>query len=158
LSSGEEISPGVRLYFDQAAEATLTVDSKTDHSLSPPDYLNTLGLNFTESSGWAWLEVDLQWGELSTAERFQLSLYAQPSRSVEVQARLRLPRQGGEPQDYPFANIELGVDDRNAVESGDISIPDLIEFDTREKPQFLLFLDISSDLSILINYLNVYFA
>jgi len=158
IHSGREIGAGVRLLYDSADEATFTVDPKQDHSVSPPDHLNTLKLSFNGSSGWAWFELELEWGELSAAERFQASLYCQPSRPVIFQVKLRLPRKDGHPQELSLANFELAPDDRNAIGSGTMALPDFVELDTSSRPKLLLLFEIGSDLTLSMHYFNVYFA
>ena len=158
LHSGQEISQGVRVRFDEGTAIELTVDPKPDHTHSPETYLNTLKLHITGSSGWSWFEIDLEWGELTSAERFQFSIFAQANRRVGLQAGLRYPRRGLDPVEQIFTTLELSPDDRNAIASGELSVPDLVEFDTSARPQLLLFFETESELTITIHYLNVYFA
>ena len=110
-----------------------------------------------QASGWE-LEIDLEWNDLSLANRFQLSLYARPSRSVAASAALRLPQKGRLPAEIKIADFELSSDDRNALVSGDLVMPDFVDLDTFQKPQLLLTFGTESDLSMIIHYFNVYFA
>jgi len=155
---GDEISPGISVSFEPDARLTLSVEPKTDHSLSPIDYLNVVSLNFAGSSEWLAIEVALEWNDLSLAQRFQLSMYARPTRTTACELAIRFPRKLSNPIEIKCADFELSSDDRNAVVSGDVTIPDFIDLDTTRKPQLLLFFNAESDLSINIHYLNVYFA
>jgi peptidoglycan/xylan/chitin deacetylase (PgdA/CDA1 family) len=155
---GQEISPGVVLSFDEDARVVLTIEPKTDHSLSPDVYLNTVALAFTGASEWLELRVALQWSDLSMAQHFQLCLYAQPSRSVACDVMLRLPRKSGDPLDLGFAGFELHSDERNAVLSGDLRMPDFIELDTSRDPALIISFSAQTELSLALHYLNVYFA
>lgn len=158
IKSGDEISPGIAVTFDPSAQLTFSVEPKVDHSLSPNDHLNVVSLNFTGSSEWLALEVSLDWNDLSLAQHFQLCLYARPSRWVECEAAIRFPRKPQDSLETTFTTFELSGDDRNAVVSGDLTMPDFIDLDTTRKPQLLFFFSSESDLSIAIHYLNVYFA
>jgi peptidoglycan/xylan/chitin deacetylase (PgdA/CDA1 family) len=155
---GEEISPGIALSFADAASVTLTVEPKLDHSQSPESYLNRLALVFTGRSEWLELRVAVDWSDLSLAEHFQLCLFAQPSRSISCDAMLRLPRKSGDPLDLGFASFELHPDERNAVLSGDLRMPDFVELDTRRNPTLIFSLDAQNDLSLVLHYMNLYFA
>jgi peptidoglycan/xylan/chitin deacetylase (PgdA/CDA1 family)/SAM-dependent methyltransferase len=155
---GEEISPGIVLSFAEDARAVLTIEPKADHSLSPDTYLNTVALALTGSSDWLELRVALDWRDLSLAQHFQLCLYAQPGRPVACDALLRLPRKSGDPLDLGFASFELHADERNAVLSGDLRLPDFIELDTDRKPTLILSFSTQNELSLVLHYLNVYFA
>jgi hypothetical protein len=155
---GEEISPGIALSFADNARVALTVEPKLDHSLSPDNYLNRLSLAFTGASEWLELRVALDWSDLSLAERFQFCLFAQPSRSVTCDALLRLPRKSGEPLDLGFASLELQPDERNAVLSGALRMPDFIALDTRRNPTLIFAFDAQNDLSLVLHYINLYFA
>jgi len=155
---GEEISPGIVLSFADDARVALTVEPKLDHSLSPESYLNKLSLVLTGSSEWLELRVALDWSDLSLAEHFQLCFYAQPSRSVSCGGVLRLPRKSGEAIDLSFASLELHPDERNAVLSGDLRMPDFIELDTSRNPTLIFAFDARNDLTLVLNYINLYFA
>jgi peptidoglycan/xylan/chitin deacetylase (PgdA/CDA1 family) len=155
---GEEISPGIVLNFADNARVALTVEPKVDHSLSPDSYLNKLSLAFTGSSEWLELRVAVDWSDLSLAEHFQLCLYAQPSRSVSCGAVLRLPRKSAEPFDLGFANFELHPGERNAVLSGDLRLPDFVELDTGRNPSLIFSFGTENDLSLVLHYINFYFA
>jgi peptidoglycan/xylan/chitin deacetylase (PgdA/CDA1 family)/SAM-dependent methyltransferase len=157
-AAGEEIGPGIVLSFAEGARVAVTVEPKIDHSLSPDGYLNRLSLAFTGSSEWLELRVTAGWGDLSLAERFQICLYAEPSRSVSCDALLRLPRKSGEPLDLAFASFELQPDERNAVLSGDLRMPDFIELDTGQNPTLIFAFGTEDDLSLTLHYINVYFA
>lgn len=156
--SGEEISPGVTLNFDETAQLTLTIEPKADHSLSPDTYLNTVGLTLTGASEWLELRVAVDWRDLSLAERFQLCVYARPSRSVSCGAALYLPRKSGDPVEVNCGAFELQPADRNAVISGDLRMPDFIELDTERQASFALSFDTDTDLRLVFDYLNIYFA
>ncbi len=155
---GEELGPGIVLSFADNARVALTVEPKVDHSLSPETYLNKLSLVLTGSSEWLELRVAVEWGDLSLAEHFQLCLFAQASRTVACDALLRLPRKSGEPLDLGFASFELHPDERNAVLSGDLRMPDFIELDTRRNPVLIFSFGGQNDLSLVLHYINVYFA
>ena len=155
---GEEIGPGVTIGFDETAQLSLTVEPKADHSLSPDTYLNTIGLTLTGSSEWLELRVAVDWRDLSLAERFQLCLYARPSRAVVCGATLRLPRRSGDPVEVACGTFELQSSERNAVISGDLQLPDFIELDTDQQASFVLSFDAETDLTLVIDYFNVYFA
>jgi hypothetical protein len=126
--------------------------------LSPESYLNKLSLVLTGSSEWLELRVAVDWSDLSLAEHFQLCFYAQPSRSVSCGAVLRLPRKLGEALDLSFASLELHPDERNAVLSGDLWMPDFIELDTLRNPTLIFAFDARDDLSLVLHYINLYFA
>jgi peptidoglycan/xylan/chitin deacetylase (PgdA/CDA1 family)/SAM-dependent methyltransferase len=158
LESGQSITPHVELFFNKADEATLTFDVKTDHVHSPPNYLNLLKLDFVGSAGWAWFEVELEWGELANARNFQIGLYAQANRTTEFNAALILPTRNGEFNRISLANLELRPDLRNALGAGDLTVPDFINFNVAARPKLQLLFDIDSDLSLLLHYVNIYFA
>jgi peptidoglycan/xylan/chitin deacetylase (PgdA/CDA1 family)/SAM-dependent methyltransferase len=155
---GEEISPGIVLSFADDARVALTVEPKADHSLSPESYLNKLTLTLTGSSEWLELRAAVDWSDLSLAEHFQLCLYAQPSRSVSCDALLRLPRKSGEPLDLGFASFELHPDERNAVLSGDLRMPDFMALDIGRNPILIFSFSAQNDLSLVLHYINLYFA
>ena len=156
--SGEEISPGISLGFEETAQVALTIESKTDHSLSPDTYLNTVGVAFTGPSDWLELRVAVDWRDLSLAERFQLCVYARPSRSVACGAVLRLPRKSGDPIEVDCGAFVLHPADRNAVISGDLRVPDFIGLATDQQAVFAISFDTDADLSLTFDYINVYFA
>jgi hypothetical protein len=158
VEPGQELVPGVQVSFEEGSVVNLWVEPKADHSVSPESYLNTLGISFSGESQWLSLEIALDWADLSLAQRFQVSCYAQPNRSVMGEAGLRLPRKGGEPIETIFASFHLASDERNVTVSGELSLPDFVELDTTQKPHLLVFFDTQGDLSIVINYFNVYFA
>ncbi len=158
LAPGEEISPGIVLRFEEDARVVLTIEPKTDHTLSPDVYLNTVGLAFTGASEWLELRVAVEWSDLSMAQHYQLCLYAQPSRPVSCEALLRLPRKSGDPLELGFASFELQSDQRNAVLSGDLRLPDFIELDTSRKPSLVISFGTESELSVVLHYFNLYFA
>jgi peptidoglycan/xylan/chitin deacetylase (PgdA/CDA1 family)/SAM-dependent methyltransferase len=158
VTPAQEIVSEVQVSFEEGALVTVSVEPKADHSLSPDTYLNTLSLSYSGQSKWLSLEVTLDWRDLSLAERFQVSVYAQPNRGILCEAGLRLPRKSGSPLEIIFASFKLSGDERNAVASGELAIPDFIELDTKQKPQLLLFFDTEEDFSLVIHYLNVYFA
>ena len=158
LPPGTEISPGVRLSFAEGAQVCLTIEPKADHSLSPDTYVNTVELMFSGESPWLALEVTPEWSDLFSAERFQLCLYGRPNRTVSCEAALRLPRLSGSPFEVSLAKFVLRSDDRNAVLSGELPLPDFVELDTGAPPQLLLFFDTEAELSLVLHYLNAYFA
>jgi peptidoglycan/xylan/chitin deacetylase (PgdA/CDA1 family)/SAM-dependent methyltransferase len=155
---GEEISPGIVLGFEEDTRVALTIEPKNDHSLSPDSYLNTVGLALTGASEWLELQAALQWSDLSLARHYQLCLCARLSRSVSCEAMLRLPRKAGEPLDLSFAHFELNSEAPNAVLSGDLHLPDFIELDTSRQPTLILYFGTQRELSLVLHYLNVYFA
>jgi hypothetical protein len=155
---GEEISPGIVLSFADTARVALAVEPKVDHSQSPDSYLNKLSLALTGSSEWLELRVAVDWSDLSLAEHFQLCLYAQPSRSVACDVLLRLPRKSGEPLDLGFASFELQPDERNAVLSGDLRMPDFMYLDTSRDPTLIFSFSAQNDLLLVLHYMNLYFA
>lgn len=155
---GDEISPGIVLTFSETAEVILSIEPKRDHTLSPETYLNTIGLALTGPIEWLSLAVALDWSDLSLAERFQLCLFARPSGSVSCNVALRLPRQFGAPRDLDFATFELHPEDRNAIISGNLTMPDFIELDTTHRPALIFTFETKADLFLVMHYLNVYFA
>jgi hypothetical protein len=155
---GDEIGPGIVLSFDEAAEVTLTVEPKRDHSLSPDAYLNTIELAITGPGEWLSLEVAADWSDLSLAERFQLCLLARPGCPVSCRAVLRLPRKSGDPRELDLAAFELHPADGNAVLSGNLTMPDFIELDTACEPALVFTFGAEAELSLALHYLNLYFA
>jgi peptidoglycan/xylan/chitin deacetylase (PgdA/CDA1 family) len=158
VGPGQEIVSDIQINFQEGANVGITVEPKADHSLSPDTYLNTVAISFAGQSEWLSLEVALEWRELSLAQRFQLCLYAQPSRAVTCEATLRFPTRSETPIEVNLCTFTLQSDERNAIASGDFSTPDFIELDTNEKLHLLLLIDTEADLSMVIHYFNVYFA
>ncbi len=158
VAPGQEIVDDIQIHFEESATVTIEVEPKADHSLSPEVYLNTFGLKFSGESRWLMLDIGLDWNHLSAAGHFQVSLYGQADRHVTCDIALRLPKMNGPPLELPFAALKLGSSERNAVMQGDITLPDFIELNTRENPHLLVFFDTEQDLSLVINYFNVYFA
>ena len=154
----QEIISGTVLSFEHPSTVTLSVEPKVDHSLSPESYLNTIGISFDGESQWRMLATNLEWSELSLAERFQFSIYAHSNRVVSCDLALRLPRRGVPPLEVPLASFVLRPGERNAVASGPLVLPDFIELDTTQSPQFAVFFDTDEDLSLTFHYLNCYFA
>jgi peptidoglycan/xylan/chitin deacetylase (PgdA/CDA1 family)/SAM-dependent methyltransferase len=155
---GEEISPGIVLSFAEDARVTVTIEPKPDHTLSPDSYLNKVALALSGTSEWLELRVAADWSDLAMAERFQLCFYAQPSRSVACHALLRLPRKSGDPLDLGFASFELHSDERNAILTGDLRLPDFIELDTSRNPTLIVSFGTENEMSIVLHYINLYFA
>jgi peptidoglycan/xylan/chitin deacetylase (PgdA/CDA1 family) len=158
VTPGAEISPGIAVSFDEGGRVAVSVEPKTDHSLSPDSYLNTVELDFSGESPWLVLEVALDWKDVASAERFQASLYGRPNRTVSCQLALRLPRHSGAPLEIGLAKFMLRSDERNAVASGEVPMPDFVELDTGATPHLLVFFDTEAALSLIIHYMNVYFA
>jgi peptidoglycan/xylan/chitin deacetylase (PgdA/CDA1 family)/2-polyprenyl-3-methyl-5-hydroxy-6-metoxy-1,4-benzoquinol methylase len=158
LKPDQEIVPGIQISFEAEDSVTLSVEPKADHTLSPESYLNSVGVGFSGVSQWRMIAAALEWKELSLAERFQFSIYARPSRPVSCDLVLRLPRVGKPPLEVPLASLTLRPEERNATISGNIAMPDFIDLNTMETPQFALFFDTDDDLSVVIHYLNCYFA
>jgi peptidoglycan/xylan/chitin deacetylase (PgdA/CDA1 family) len=158
LRSGDEISPGVAVSFNSTAQVTLSVEPKVDHSLSPDTFINALTLNLVGSSERFLMRIALEWHDLALAERFQLSLYARPSRRVACDLALRLPRKAAEPRQVNLVSFEIDDKDGNAVLSGDVTMPDFMDLDTSRSPEMLLCFNAAMDLAIVIHYINVYFA
>jgi peptidoglycan/xylan/chitin deacetylase (PgdA/CDA1 family) len=154
----ESISEGVHVSFEETANLNLLVEPKEDHSLSPESYLNTLRFELSGKSQWFTVYVALDWRELSLAKHFQLSLYAKLNRDVTFEAALRLPKLGNDAHEYMFSAMRLPAHSRQAAKSGEISLPDFINFDVHETPQLVFFFDTKDDLVLDINYLNCYFA
>jgi hypothetical protein len=71
---------------------------------------------------------------------------------------LRLPRKSGQPFDLGFASFEFHPNERNAVLSGDLRMPDFIELDTSRNPTLIFAFGTQDDLSLTLHYINVYFA
>jgi len=158
IQPNQAIIEGVTITFEDTANLSLLVEPKLDHSLSPESHLNTLRFDFSGQTEWLSLNVTLDWREISLAERFQLSLYANSNRSLTCEAALRLPRVGNHAHTYPFSTFALSSQARNAVTSGRLSLPDFIELDTTQAPELAFTFDTREDFSLEINYLNCYFA
>jgi peptidoglycan/xylan/chitin deacetylase (PgdA/CDA1 family)/SAM-dependent methyltransferase len=158
LEPSQEIVEGVIVSFEETANLNLLVEPKLDHSLSPEGYLNTLRFELTGRTEWLSMAVALDWRELSLARRFQLSFYGNSNRAVTCEAALRLPRVGNPSEEIFFSSFTLSSQARNAVSSGELSLPDFIKFDTRQPPELVFYFDISDELSLEMNYLNCYFA
>lgn len=154
----ETVAPDIAVGFDDTSQVQIRIEPKADHTLSPDQFLNTFTLDFAGEGDWLAIEVDVDWRDISLANQFQFCLYAQPNRSVECAGVLRLPRRQGKPFEIAFTNFELSAGDRNYVSSGQLQLPDFIELDTTAQPQLLLTMDTSANLSIVMHYLNVYFA
>jgi hypothetical protein len=118
----------------KAAEVTLTIEPKADHSVSPASHLNTIELAVSGSSEWLELEVTRDRSDLSLSEHFQLSIYARPSRPVSCAAVLRFPHKAGPPVDIGLANFELHDDERNVIASGDLATPTLYSWTRPRSP------------------------
>jgi hypothetical protein len=146
------------LSFAEEASVTVTIEPKNDHALSPEAYLNTVSLALAGKSEWLELRIAVDWSDLSLAEHFQLCLYAHPNRTVSCGAVLRVPRKAGDPLDLGFASFELHADDKNAVLSGDLRLPDFIDLDTARQPTLIFSFGTESDLALVLQYINVYFA
>jgi peptidoglycan/xylan/chitin deacetylase (PgdA/CDA1 family) len=153
-----EFIPGVKLSFDERAQVIFSIEPKVDHTLSPETFMNKIGLDFSGLSEWLSLEVSFEWTDLSLAERFQICLYAEPSRSVNCQVAVRFPRKAGPPLENTLATFDLQTAEGNSMVSGILPVPDFIELNKEEKPQLLLFFDTETDLSLIIHYMNIYFV
>lgn len=158
LASGQEIGPNAEFFFNAAEEATLIIDVKDDHVKSPPDFLNTLTFEFAGSSGWAWMQVALEWGELSSASRYQASLYGETSRATNVSLELKLPQADGSTDGIVLANFVWHPEERNQLASGELRVPDFISVDLKSKPKLQFLFEIDTDISLTLQYLNVHFA
>lgn len=152
------LSPGVHLGFETSAEVRLTVEPKTDHTLSPETCLNTLRLSYSGASRFLSLEAYGSWADFSGAQRYQLGVYAVPDRRVSCRAVLRLPKKGGGFVDQQFSSFELHPNERARNPSGPLLLPEELEMDRERKPQLLIFFDTQSDLELRLDYINLYFA
>ena len=138
---GEHLIEGVRVSFEESANLNLLVEPKMDHSLSPESYLNTLRFELSGKSDWFTVSLAPDWRELSLLKHFQLSLYANSSRDVTFEAALRLPRRGNPPHECMFSVMRLPAHSHHAVKSGEISLPDFINFDVTQAPELVFFFD-----------------
>jgi peptidoglycan/xylan/chitin deacetylase (PgdA/CDA1 family)/SAM-dependent methyltransferase len=158
LDSYAEIGPGIVVGFENTANVLLTVEPKRDHAVSPETHLNTVELAFRGTSRWFSIELVLDWADISSAKRYQISVFARPSRTVSCQMALRLPRKDGQTRDLNVAQFELASEGRNANKSGELQLPDFVELDTQKVPKLLVFFDSKEDLILKLNYMNIYFA
>jgi peptidoglycan/xylan/chitin deacetylase (PgdA/CDA1 family) len=159
LVSYEKLPGGFCVGFEKQARVTLQSEPKSDHSLSPESCVNTLELSLTGPSRWLSLECACEWADLSSAQRFQLGIYATVSRSILGRAILRLPGKDGKAIDEVFSNFELGRDRRNLNKSGELRHLDFVNVDTDKRPTLIIYLETKdmADLTLRLNYLNVYF-
>jgi len=159
LGPYEALAGGLCVGFEKEARVTLEVEPKSDHSLSPENCVNTLEFSFTGPSRWLSLECACEWADISSAQRYQLGIYATVSRTVLGRAILRLPGKEGKNSDEVFANFELSKERRNLNKSGELRKFDFVNVNTEQRPTLLIFLETKDipDLSLKLNYLNVYF-
>jgi peptidoglycan/xylan/chitin deacetylase (PgdA/CDA1 family) len=155
----ETITGGFRVGFEKEARVTLEVEPKLDHSISPENCVNTLKFNLTGPSRWLSLECACEWADMSSAQRYQLGIYATVSRSVPGRAVLRLPGKDGEPIDVVFANFELAKERRNLNKSGELPHVDFMNVNTDQRPILLVDFDTKDkpDIHFQLHYISVYF-
>ena len=159
LSPYEALTGGLCIGFEKEARVTLEVEPKADHGSSPENCVNTLQFNFSGPSRWLSLECPCEWADISSAQRYQLGIYASVSRTVLGRAILRLPGNEGRNSDEVFANFELSKERRNLNKSGELRKIDFANVNTEQHPTLLIFLETKDmpDLTLRLNYLNVYF-
>jgi peptidoglycan/xylan/chitin deacetylase (PgdA/CDA1 family) len=158
LQPYQEISPGVYIGFENSARVHYRVSCKQDHSVSPESFLNTIGLTFQGVSRWLTVEIPLDWGEISMTREFQFSLFAETNRRLWCKLVLRLYSKPTGFKDITLAELNISQSHRCDVAGGEMTIPDLVDIDTSQKPRLLIFFDPTSDLSIKINYIGCYFC
>jgi len=154
----QQISPGVHFGFEDSSSARLIVRPKQNYTASPETCLNSLDIAFSGASRWFTLEAMCSWTELAAAERYQLSLTAEPDRAIRCQAVIRLPQRDGSFSDHGFASLELQPGRRAAVSAGELKLPDLGTADTSKAPMLLLFFGTEDALRLRLDYINIYFA
>jgi hypothetical protein len=118
-----------------------------------------LTFDFSGQSRWLSLETQCEWTDLSSAQQFQLGLYATVNRDIVSRAMLRLPTRDSKYVDQQLATFELAQGRRNVNRSGRLELGDFARLDTDRRPQLLLFFDTKdvSQLELKLNYVNVYF-
>jgi peptidoglycan/xylan/chitin deacetylase (PgdA/CDA1 family)/SAM-dependent methyltransferase len=151
------IGLGIELRCEDGAEVRLTMEPKTDHALSPETYLNVMRLDLVGPTVVS-LVVPLAWSDLQLGERFQLNFCAQPTQPLSCCAELTLPDRTGGLRPVTLSNFHLFPEQRNAMVNGDLRLPDFIELDTSRSAELIIYLNAESDLTIILHYLNVYFA
>jgi peptidoglycan/xylan/chitin deacetylase (PgdA/CDA1 family) len=154
----QKLAPGVLIGFERDATVNLTVEPKLDQTVSPPECLNTLNLDYSGTSRFLTLEADAVWSEIAIAERYQLTVCAEPDRRVDCLAKLRLHRKEGGFHDLTFSEFDLQPGLKTARQSGALKLPDLTEYDTTRPPRLLIFFDTKRDMKLEFNYINLYFA
>ena len=71
---------------------------------------------------------------------------------------IRLPKRAGGFVDTALAQFKLTTSRSHANCAASPDLPDMLEIDTNKSPRLLLFVDSHSELSIKINYMNIYFC
>jgi peptidoglycan/xylan/chitin deacetylase (PgdA/CDA1 family) len=154
-----QLSSDVLLFFEEGARVTLEIEPKLDHSLSPENCVNSLEFNFTGPSRFLQLRFDCEWVDFSSAQRYQLGIYATVSAKVLGRATLALPEKGGKVMYVVLTSFELGTEHRNFNKSGDVPNIDYINLNTEQRPTLIVSLDTTGmpDFNFKLNYLSVYF-
>jgi hypothetical protein len=154
----EPIAPGIALGFEQTASAMLKVHRKRFQTVSPETCLNTLEFRFSGASRWLTLEAEIPWSEFAGAERYQLNISAEPDHPINGRVVLRLPQREGGDIDHDIAGYFLAPGRQSSAASGELKLPDINSADTARKPLVLFFFDLRQELTILVHYINLYFA
>jgi hypothetical protein len=155
----EPLASGIRVGFEKGARVTLEVEPKLDHGLSPESCVNTLELDLLGPSRWLSLDFACEWAEISSAQRYQVGIYATVSRRALGRTVFLLPEKEGGSKEVTLSNFELAEERRILNKSGELPNFDFIKMNTDQRPIFKVFLDTSDmpDFAFKIHYISIYF-
>jgi hypothetical protein len=153
-----DISPGVKVGFEPGANVTMTVRPKEDFCRSPDSCINTFAISYSGSSRFLTIEVALAWEDLQGTERFQLGVYARPSRNVSCRSVVRLAAADDAHTDARLVDFALSPDARAFRHSGPIVLAEKVVQSRDHAPRLILFFDTEAELTLHFDYLTVHFG
>ena len=159
LQPYSKLMSDVVIGFENEANVILNVTPKDNQNISPNNYLNTLSFLLTGNSRWLTIEIPCQWADISSSNRFQISVYGTSDKAFLAQLLIRIMKNDGTAQDINLANVEVSNNQVHLNAAGEFKLPDFIDINCDRLPLLIFLVDTRGmpDFEFRLNYFSAYF-